>query len=97
MKTLAFCFAIASALVGFVGAWYWLKSSKVSIERWGGNEPVPFPEERQEMLDRTTAMNTLWLGGMFEAAQETARLNKIAALWTAVAVILGAVSTVLSR
>lgn len=48
------------------------------------------------MLNRTTAVNTLRLAGMFEAGQKTARLNKKAALWTAVAVVFGGVSTVFS-
>ena len=95
---LSITFAIAAAIVGLVGAYYWYMSSIVPIERWGGNEAVPFPDrdKRQEMLDRTTAMNTLWLGGMFEAAQQTARLNKKAALWTAGAVVLGGASSLFS-
>jgi hypothetical protein len=95
---LSITFAITAALAGLIGAFYWYVSSTVPIERWGGSEPMPFADGRQhqEMLDRTTAMNTLWLGGMYEAAQQTARLNKIAARWTAVAVISGAVSAVFS-
>ena len=96
---LSILFAIAGALTGLKGAYYWYVSSTVSSERWGGNEPLPpFPDghQPQEMLNRTTAVNTLWLAGMFEAAQKTARLNKKAALWTAVAVVLGGASSLFS-
>jgi hypothetical protein len=98
VKVLSILFAIAGLFAGLMGAYYWYVSSTVPIERWGGNEPVPFPEGhlREEMLNRTIAVYTLWLGGMFEAAQKTARLNKKAALWTAVAVVLGAASTLFS-
>jgi hypothetical protein len=76
-----------AVIASFIGAYYWYVSTTVPIKRWGENEPLPFPDEhqRQEMLNRTAAMNTLWLGGMLDAARETARRNKIAALWTAVA------------
>jgi hypothetical protein len=95
---LSILFAIAGAFAGLKGAYYWYLSSTVQIGRWGGNEPLPFPDgqQRQEMLNRTTAVNTLWLAGMFEAAQQTARLNKKAARWTAVAVVLGGASSLFS-
>jgi hypothetical protein len=98
VKILSILFATAGLFAGLMGAYYWYVSSTVPIERWGGNEPVPFPEEdqREKMLDRTTGMNTLWLAGMFEAAQQTARLNKKAAFWTAVAVVLGGASSLFS-
>jgi len=85
LKVLSILFAMAGLFAGLMGAYYWYLSSTVPIERWGGNAPVPFPEghQREEMLDRMTGMNTLWLGGMVEAAQKTARLNKVAARWTA--------------
>jgi hypothetical protein len=98
MKVFSILFAIAGLFAGLMGAYYWYASSTVPIERWGGNEPVPFPEghQREEMLNRTIAVDTLWLGGMFEAAQKTTRLNRKAALWTAVAVVLAGVSSVFS-
>ncbi|MGY8677100.1 hypothetical protein Q2941_04705 [Bradyrhizobium sp. UFLA05-153] len=98
MKSLAFWFAIAGAFAGLMGAYYWYVSSTVEIKRWGANEHVPFPDgdQQQEMLNRMTGMNTLWLGGMYEATQQTARLNKKAARWTAVAVALGGASSLFS-
>ncbi|MGC1560258.1 MAG: hypothetical protein WA820_10475 [Bradyrhizobium sp.] len=91
MKAISILLAFAALITGLVGAFYWFKSSIVPIDRWGREEhPGPFlPHEHQ-------AANTLWLAGMFEAAQKTTRLNKKAALWTAVAVILGAASSVFS-
>lgn len=37
MKVFSILLAIASALAGLKGAYYWYVSSKVPIERWGGN------------------------------------------------------------
>jgi hypothetical protein len=98
VKVFSILFAIAGALAGLIGAYYWYVSSTVPIQRWGGNYPLPFPDgqQRQETLNRTTAVNTLWLAGMFEAAQQTARLNKTAAFWTAVAVVLAGASSLFS-
>jgi hypothetical protein len=91
VKVISILFAIAALITGLVGACYWYKSSIVPIDRWGRNEhPSSFrPHEHQ-------AANTLWLGGMFEAAQKTARLNRVAALWTAFAVVLSGVSSLFS-
>jgi hypothetical protein len=76
------------ALLGFVHA--------NSIIQTRCLPPFPDGHQPQEMLNRTTAVNTLWLAGMFEAAQKTARLNKKAALWTEVAVVLGGASSLFS-
>jgi hypothetical protein len=76
---LSILFAIAGALPGLKGAYYWYVSSTVSIERWGENEPLPpFPDghQRQEMLNQTTAVNTLWLAGMFEVKKRLVSTRK---------------------
>jgi hypothetical protein len=96
MKDLSIAFASAALVTGLVGAYYWYASSAVKIKRWGEDQPLPPPDglQPQELLNRTIAMTTLWVGGMFEAAQETARLNKAAALWTAATAVLAAASSV---
>ena len=91
MKAISILLAFAALITGLAGAFYWFKSSIVPIDRWGREEhPGPFlPHEHQ-------AANTLYLAGMLEAAQHTARLNMKAALWTAVAVVLSGASSVFS-
>jgi hypothetical protein len=98
VKDLSILFAIAALFAGLTGAYYWYASSIVPIERWGRNEPLPPPDglQPQETLNRMIAVTTLWVGGMSEAAQKTARLNKVAARWTAVAVVLGGASSLFS-
>jgi hypothetical protein len=87
--------AFVALFTGLVGAYFWFESSRVPIERLGGDVP-PRPDGLSpgEQLDRMTKMNTLYLLGMYEAAHKTARLNKTAAIWTAAAVIFGALSSV---
>jgi hypothetical protein len=91
MKAISILLAFAALITGLVGAFYWLKSSIVPIDRWGRQEhPGPFPPHEHQ------AANTLWQAGMFEAAQKTARLNMKAAFWTAVAVALSGLSSIFS-
>jgi hypothetical protein len=91
MKAFSILLAFAALITGLAGAFYWFKSSIVPIDRWGREEhPGPFaPHEHQ-------AANTLYLAGIREAAKQTARLNMKAALWTAVAVVLSAASSLFS-
>ena len=71
----------AGLATGFVAALYWYGSSTVSVEPgWYGMEPVIREAAIQD-----------WIAGLLQAGSEAARLNKIAALWTAATVVLGAI------
>lgn len=77
--------AICTLASGLIGAWYWLKSSQIGFDPYkGGYEPV------------VNDMRTMaWLTEILTVSSEAARLNKIAARWTAAATIFGALTTLL--
>lgn len=80
--------AVGGGIAGLVAAGYWLKASAVQIEpiwsKYGGVEPGVHSHSQDG-----------WIVGMLEAATESARLNKIAARWTAATVVLGAISALI--
>jgi hypothetical protein len=79
--------ALAALALGFglLAAWFWYLASKVeTLPPWsapGRIEPV-IPEFSQSG----------WISGLLTAGQENARLNKLAAFWTAVSVAIRAAS-----
>jgi hypothetical protein len=82
MRALAIIFAVAALGCGLTAAHYWYRSSIVETRLDSDFEPVV-----EELHNR------VWFSAAMKAASETARLNRIAALWTAAAVILGAASS----
>lgn len=102
MKTLAIIgLAVAAFVAGIVAAWKWYRSSKVEIDLGYGlpwdqstytrmgiempRRPEPFEPEQKWMND---------ISATWEAMNQTARLNKVAAIWTAASVTLGTLCTV---
>jgi hypothetical protein len=83
MRALAIIFAVAALACGLTAAHYWYRSSIVEIRLDSGFEPVV-----EELHNR------VWFSAAMKAASESARLNRIAALWTAAAVILGTASSI---
>jgi hypothetical protein len=83
--------AVAALIVGLLAAHYWLKASKVSVVPvWpdGAYGPVE-PGE-------TDASQDGWIAGAIEAIKLSSELNKKAARLTAIAVVLGTISSVFS-
>jgi hypothetical protein len=83
MRALAINFAVAALVCGLTAAHYWGRSS--IVERRLDSDFEPVVEELR---------NRVWFSAMMKAASETARLNRIAALWTAAAVILATASSI---
>ena len=90
MKSVSILCAAIALITGLIAARRWYQSSKVEIDPgWslpgtGGHiEPV-IPELRELDLH----------AGTITAFREAARLNKIAALWTAVSVLAAAASSI---
>ncbi|MGH8115675.1 MAG: hypothetical protein ACREPS_11580 [Rhodanobacteraceae bacterium] len=72
-----------------LAAWYWYKASRVQPDPgWDGTRLVE-PGVHSMAQDA-------WIAAMLQSASESARLNKIAALWTAVAVALNALAALLA-
>ena len=74
-------------VTGLVAARYWYLSSQVPVvPAWaahGGIEP-----------GNNEHSQSGWIVALMESARESGRLNKIASLWTAAAVVLGAATSI---
>jgi hypothetical protein len=85
---LVIAMAIAAFMFGLAAAWYWWKSSSIEAE------PL-YPEVLTQNSTDLLLWQTMQLGGLLEAGKESARLNRIAAWLTAIAVALSAASTLI--
>jgi hypothetical protein len=86
MKIFSNILLIASAIVGIVAAGYW----------WRASRPVGDPFHGRGESGDTGFNQTLMTGATMESVNQSAALNKLAALWTAISVLLGAIGNVLS-
>jgi hypothetical protein len=83
--------AMAALAAGFVAAIYWYRSSRVQV--------VPdWPEGAFGLVEpgETRASDLGWITGTLTAFSKSADLNAKAALWTAVSVVLAALSSIIS-
>jgi len=83
MKWTSVVLAGLSLIVGLAAAWFWFDSSRVQPE------PGPGIDSGERAIQ-----DQAWIGALIVAANKSARLNKIAAILTAVAVVLGTASSV---
>lgn len=84
MNFLKVGFAIATFITGSVAAWYWYKASQVEVDF--GTEP----ESGDPMLTRMR-----WEGATMDAIKISSGLNKTAACWTMVTVVLGTITNLI--
>jgi hypothetical protein len=84
MKHASLALAVVALFAGLIAAAFWYKASVVKIvpkadRRFGGGmATAPAP----------------WVAGALDALATASRLNKVSSLWTAVSVILSALSSV---
>lgn len=80
MMLLSVALPIATLTSGIIAAWLWWKASRVTViplwAKHGGIEPVGGSDSQ-------------WVSGILEVLEESSRLNKKAAIWTAVSVATG--------
>lgn len=81
--------AIAAFLVGLLAAWFWWKASTV-------NTGPAFPEAVKQNPGDANFVQSMSLWGLLNAVNESSRLNKWAALLTALAVVLSTASTLVA-
>lgn len=81
MKSFCIILAVITLLAGLKAAWEWYKASKVTIVPDWSVEPGD--SQLSEMG---------WLAATMKAINTSSDLNKTAAIWTALAVCLGAIS-----
>ncbi|HEX7362296.1 MAG TPA: hypothetical protein VF283_17530 [Bryobacteraceae bacterium] len=77
---------VCAFIAGLYAARLWLMASKI------GPEPGWAVEPADEMLSQMG-----WVSALIEASVKSGELNRRAAKWTAVAVLLGTISSVLSN
>jgi hypothetical protein len=88
MKETSIALALAGLGAGVLAAWYWYCTSAVSTTpTWARGENAFEPVDREQAHAGEVA-------GLVQAANESARLNKIAALWTGASIFLSALSVV---
>ncbi|MEA2913929.1 MAG: hypothetical protein QOJ15_6010 [Bradyrhizobium sp.] len=100
MKCTSIVFAVIALVSGLLAAWFWLKSSKVKIGPLGPKWRLPgtgvptepyLPDQKaQEMFVK----NMMDSQEIVNAALDSARLNKVASLWTAASVLCGGVASI---
>lgn len=87
MKIAEIAIAILAFVTGLVAAWYWYRASKITADPGWGPNGLAEPGVHSAAQDA-------WIAAMLQSASESARLNKIAALWTAVTVALTGISSI---
>jgi hypothetical protein len=103
MRLSSILLALAALGTGLLAAYKWYKASKVQIDlgytypgsqagetyRRMGMELPRFPEPGDAELKQMNEISATW-----DAMNEAAKLNKVAAAWTAVYAALGALSAI---
>lgn len=87
MKIVEITLAILALVTGLVAAWYWYRASKITADPGWGPNGLAEPGVQSAARDA-------WIAAMLQSVSESARLNRIAALWTAVTVALAGISSV---
>lgn len=83
-------FALSAAVTGFIAAFYWYRASKVQVKLVWEYDPTLKPKNMTQ--------DSWQIAHALEAAFfHSSRKNKIAAIWTAASVGLGALSMLVSR
>ena len=85
MKVAEIAIAALAFVTGLIAAWYWYRASKIAADPGWGPNGLAEPGVHSTTQDA-------WIGAMLQSASESARLNKIAAFWTAVAAMLNALA-----
>ena len=89
MKIAEILLAVLAFVTGMTATWYWYQASGVRIDRDSGHGTVP-------QSGVHSAEQDAWIVALIQAGIASARLNKIAATWTAITVALTAITTILS-
>ena len=83
VKYVSVTLAIQALITGLTAAYYWYKSTTV--------EPDPGPAG---LSGQAEIQQSGWTAAIMRADTEVARFNKIASLWTALSVAVGAASSI---
>ncbi|MGH6672481.1 MAG: hypothetical protein ACRECV_10995 [Xanthobacteraceae bacterium] len=87
MNTIAILFGTVSLACGLVAAGQWYRASKITVQP----KLLDLSDDVQE-----TDFNWELIRAIMIAGRETSSLNRVAALWTAAAVLLGGATSLLT-
>lgn len=87
MKYASVALALLGLGCGGTAAWFWYCASKIAVSPMWSRGESPFEPVIPELSQGG------WISGLLEASAESARLNKIAALWTGGSILISAAST----
>lgn len=88
MTTTLIVLSTVMFVVGSIAVYYWYKASKVMVK--------PMWEEGGTLVEIPMTNHSKWLTAIYIGTEKAGRLNKIAARWTAVSVMLSAVVSLIS-
>lgn len=95
LNILSILFAIAGLATGLRSAWFWLLASRVEPDpSWTGRAPEDgwtWDNQRE-----TDAVQDRLIFAMLDTQRKSAELNQMAALWTAITIVLGSISAMLA-
>lgn len=86
-KSIAIALASGGLISGLLAAWFWERTTRVPVDPLNGDPNAIMPV--LPALEQQA-----WWAAQFRADQEIGRLNALAARWTAAAVVLGTLSSV---
>lgn len=95
LNVFSILFAVTGLVTGLRSAWFWLLASHVEADPiWKGRGPEDGwswgeTGEAEAVQDRL-------IFAMIEAQTKSSELNKVAAMWTAVTIVMGSVSAMLA-
>jgi hypothetical protein len=81
--------SLATLATAVLAAYYWFKSSRIPIFEL--DEPVASISDAPESHVLVAKVH---IASLMAASKESSALNKVAALWTGVSALLGAITTV---
>lgn len=95
LNVFSILFAIAGMCTGLRSAWFWLMASRVEPDpAWKGRAPED--GWTWDQMGEAEAVQDRLIFAMIEAQTKSAELNKVAALWTAITIVLGSFSAMLA-
>lgn len=86
MSMTSTAFTLLASAIGLLAAIWWYRASRVEIVPAWGTGCEPGDNQMSQML---------WTAGILEAGMKSGRLNKQAALLTAVSIGLGSIGTII--
>lgn len=86
MKIAEIALAMLASVAGLLAAWYWYKASRIqTVPKWNYSGDASWAQAVGQHR---------WTEDLIARTSESARLNKIAAQWTAVTVALAGISSI---